>query len=63
MLSESQLSNIAQWVSEFPRYSHVINDPTLRWMFAKQPPPADTTEVSQDLWNYLSEELAGLVHE
>lgn len=63
MLSENQLSNIAQWVSEFPRYSHVINDPTVRWMFAKQPPPADPTEVPPDLWSHLSHELAGQVRE
>lgn len=59
MLNETQKSNIAQWVSEFPRYSHVITDPSMLCIFAKDPPPNDTTEVSPDLWDALTNDLKG----
>jgi hypothetical protein len=62
MLTSEQRSNIAQWVSEFPRYSHVITDPTMLCFFSKEPPPNDTTEVSHDLWDSLTEQMAGLEH-
>jgi hypothetical protein len=57
MLSDAQKSNIAQWVSEFPRYSHVITDPSVMFIFAKDPPPNDPLEVPGDLWNALTTDL------
>lgn len=57
MLSETQKSNLAQWVSEFPRYSHIINDPTILFIFAKDPPPVDTTEVPAELWKALTDDM------
>lgn len=62
MLSADQRSNLAQWVSEFPRYSHVITDPQLICFFSKEPPPPDTTEVHEDLWISLTAEINGLDH-
>jgi hypothetical protein len=60
MLSDAQKSNIAQWVSEFPRYSHVITDPSVMFIFANDPPPNDT---EGDQWNGLAHELARLSDE
>ena len=57
MLTDSQKSNIAQWVSEFPRYSHVITDPTTISIFSKQPPPNDPLEVQPHIWNALVNDL------
>lgn len=59
MLTDQQKSNLAQWVSEFPRYSHVITDPSMLFIFAKDPPPIDATEVPPDLWNALTTDLMG----
>ena len=59
MLSEQPKRNIAQWVSEFPRYSHVINDPSMLFIFANDPPPIDATEVPPDLWDALTNDLKG----
>lgn len=62
MLSGEQRSNLAQWVSEFPKHSHIITDPQLICFFSKTPPPPDTTEVEDALWNSLTAELQGLDH-
>lgn len=62
MLSAEQSSNLAQWVSEFPRFSHIITDPSLLCLFSKEPPPQDPTEVDEHLWNSLTAELQGLDH-
>jgi hypothetical protein len=57
MLTDAEKSNIAQWVSEFPRYSHVITDPTTLCIFSKDPPPIDTSEVPPDIWEALTHDL------
>lgn len=57
MLTDAQKSNIAQWVSEFPRYSHVITDPSMVCIFAKNPPPADPVEVDPEIWEALANDL------
>lgn len=62
MLSAQQRSNLAQWVSEFPRYSHIITDPQLVCFFSKEPPPPDTTEVDEALWDSLNLTISGLDH-
>lgn len=62
MLSAEQKSNLDQWVSEFPRFSHIITDPQLVCFFSKNPPPNDSSEVDNDLWNNLTYQLAGLDH-
>jgi hypothetical protein len=59
MLSDQQRSNLAQWVSEFPSFSHIITDPQLICFFSKEPPPNDTTEVHEDLWDSLTADLQG----
>jgi hypothetical protein len=62
MLSAEQRSNLDQWVSEFPRFSHIITDPTMICFFSKEPPPPDRAEVNNDLWDNLTQQLAGLDH-
>lgn len=57
MLTDMQKSNIAQWVSEFPRYSHVITDPSMVCIFAKDPPPNNPMEVPPNIWTALTDDL------
>jgi hypothetical protein len=61
MLSAEQRSNLDQWVSEFPRYSHIITDPQMVCFFSKQAPPP-SMEVDETLWNSLTANLQGMDH-
>jgi len=61
MLTDDQRSNLQQWVSEFPRYSHVITDPQMLCLFSKEPPPP-SMEVDDNLWNSLTANLQGMDH-
>jgi len=61
MLSAEQRSNLQQWVSEFPRHSHIITDPQMICFFSKEPPPP-SMEVDETLWNSLTANLQGMDH-
>lgn len=59
MFISEQTSNLAQWVSEFPKYAAHFNGPR-RAHYASNPPPITGKYVTNRQWNQITKNLNSL---
>lgn len=55
MQKQIEESNIAQWVSEHPKYARVIRHPKNKWFFGAVIPPRNSKE--DEVWNHLVKKM------
>jgi hypothetical protein len=54
----TQDSNVAEWVSEYPQSAHIIQSPILRPLFKRTPPPREETPEWTNLVASLASETS-----